>query len=140
MSAMTEPYDELRAYTLSLADAEFLHQHVIDAYAVQEAGDWSKPISVAFGLAGLWLYIERDATGRDVQRVHRMLGAQRKAWPVFHVPEDRGEMGPIDVMEEAPGPDRDAAIRRWCESVWAAIEPIHGAVETWLRACDIDLG
>jgi hypothetical protein len=135
---MTEPYDELRAYTLTLTGPEFLHQHVIDAHAVQDAGDWSKPIAVAFGLAGLWLYIERGATGRDVQRVHRLLGARPKAWPVFKLPDDRGDLGPVDVVREAPGPDRDAAIRRWCESVWASVQPIHEAVEAWLRACDID--
>lgn len=137
---MTSPIDELRAYTVGLSDAEFLHQHVVDAYEVYDSGPWSKPIAVAFGLAGLYMYLERGATGRQVQQVHRLIGAQRKAWPVFAVPDDRGAMGPAEVMEAAPGPDRDAAIRAWCESVWAAVADIHESVALWLRACEIDIG
>lgn len=137
---MTNPYDELRAYTLGLQDPEFIHQHVLDAYAVQDATEWSKPIAVAFGLAGLLLYVEHGASGRDVQQVHRLLGARRKAWPVFKLPDDRGAMTPAEVMQEPAGPERDAAIRSWCESVWASVDQTRDAVEAWLRACDIEVG
>lgn len=36
-------YQELAAYTLSRNDAAFIHQHVVDAYAVQSATPADKP-------------------------------------------------------------------------------------------------
>jgi hypothetical protein len=40
--------DELMAWTMSLSDAAFVHQHVVDAWAAQHADEHSKPIGVAF--------------------------------------------------------------------------------------------
>ena len=58
-----ELYDELAFYTLELRDPEFIHQHIVDAFAVQHAGPDSKPIAIVFGLLGLYLYLEKNFTG-----------------------------------------------------------------------------
>jgi len=38
-------FDELTAWTLSRRDASFIHQHVVDAWAAQQATEESRPIS-----------------------------------------------------------------------------------------------
>lgn len=113
-------YDELATYTLLHGSPAFLHQHVVDAFAVQHAGPESKPIGVAFGLIGLYLHLERGLTGRQVQEVHGRLARRRRDWPHFEPPADRGEVTAVDVLAAAPGRERDAAIEHWCAAVWRA--------------------
>ena len=115
-------YHELCGYTLGLMDVAFTHQHVVDAWAVQRATAASKPIGVAFGLAGLYLHLERGYTGREVQLAHMRMGRARRAWPAFNLPANRGAITALDVMAVPPGPGRSAAIDRWCGSVWEAVK------------------
>jgi hypothetical protein len=110
---------ELTYYTLALGDASFIHQLAVDTYAVQHAGLPSKPISTAFGLAGLYLVFERGFTGRQVQRVHMALAGRRKDWPRFERPHRTAAMTVRDVVN-APLQAKDAAIRAWGEAVWEA--------------------
>ena len=119
---MTEPeaLAELTAYTLSLRDPAFIHQHVVDAWAAQTATEQSKPIGVFFALAGLYLHLEEGQNGRQVQRVHILLANRRKQWPTFPQPKERGAVRVTDVIAEPAGAKRDAAIERWCRSVWEA--------------------
>lgn len=56
--------------TLTLGDANFVHQHAVDACAASHAGGSSRPITVWFALAGLCLALERGLTGREVQFAH----------------------------------------------------------------------
>ena len=49
--------DELSAYTLTHGDPEFIHQHVVDAFAAQHATAKSSAIGVAFALIGLYLRV-----------------------------------------------------------------------------------
>jgi len=65
-----EAYDALCAYTLTRGDAAFIHQHVVDAFAAQSADEATKPITLTFALVGLYLHVERQFTGREVQRAH----------------------------------------------------------------------
>lgn len=120
MSDEEDAYHSLSAYTLGHGNVEFLHQHVVDAYGVQHANEKSKPIGVCFGLVGLYLHVERQFTGRQVQRAHMQLAKDRKPWPTFALPANRGEMTAIDVMAAPEGDARDEAIHAWCRSVWAA--------------------
>jgi hypothetical protein len=60
MTGMT-PYDELCCYTLERGDASFIHQHVVDAQIAQQASDATKPIALAFALAGLYLTSSADS-------------------------------------------------------------------------------
>ena len=118
--AEREAYDELCAYTLTHGDITFIHQHVVDAWAAQHATPESKPIGVTFALAGLYLHLERQLTGRQVQLAHMKMARQKRAWPIFTLPEDRGAITAIDVMRAPEGEERDRAIGAWAESVWRA--------------------
>ena len=113
-----ELFHELSFYTLELHDPEFIHQHIVDAYAVQHAGPGSKPISVVFGLIGLYLYLDKNFTGRQVQRAHMQLARTRRQWVAPPIPERHSPIGVAEVLAAAPGPERHTMIRRWCEAVW----------------------
>lgn len=127
-----EAYQHLAAYTLTRGDATFIHQHVVDAWAVQYATPESKPIAVAFGLAGLCLHLERGFTGREVQLAHIEMARERKPWPRFPLPAGRGAMTALDVMAMPAGPERDRAIDAWCVSVWEAFHDSHEQVRAML--------
>jgi len=113
-----EAYDELCGYTLTRGDPTFIHQHVVDAFAVQYSDEKTKPIKLTFGLIGLYLHLEKQFTGRQVQIAHMRLGRKKHVWPEFDVPTDRGSMAPSDVIAAPAGPERDKAIDAWCVSVW----------------------
>jgi len=125
-------YQELSVQTLSDRDPTFPHQMAVDAYAAQHAGRDSKPITTAFALIGLHLVCERGFTGRQAQRAHMFLGRRRQDWPGFTPPADRGALTVADVI--AAGADgRNAALRRWAESVWAAWRDEHTHVADLIR-------
>ncbi len=130
----TDPiYDELCAWTLSLGDADFVHQHVVDARMLQTATAETKSIGVAFALVGLHLYLERGFTGREVQKVHMRLGRGGPPWPTFELPAERGALTHESVIEHPEGPDRIEAIRRWCIAVWAPWSSQREGVTAFLR-------
>jgi hypothetical protein len=120
MTSEQDAYNELCAYTLTHGDASFIHQHVVDAFAAQRADERSKPIGVAFALIGLYLHVEKQFSGKQVQRAHMQLARQKRLWPLFVLPPARGSMTAIDVITAPAGPERDRAIDAWCESVWQA--------------------
>ncbi len=116
-----EAYDRLRFYTLDHGDPSFIHQHVVDAFAAQNADAQTKPISLIFALVGLYLHVEERRTGRQIQQVHmRLARGHRGPWPSVVLPVDRGAITVSDVVAADEGPLRDLAIERWCASVWAA--------------------
>jgi len=121
-------YDELQCYTLSRGDADFVHQHVVDAWTAQYARDGMKPIGLAFALVGLLLHLERGMSGRQVQRAHMFLARQPRDWPKFDLPQDRGSVTAIQVMAALEGPERDRIIDEWCASVWEAFAASQEAV------------
>ena len=112
-------YDELCCYTLSHAGS-FIHQHVVDAWTAQHADEHTKPIAITFALVGLYLFVEKHYSGRDVQRTHMQMAKRRRQWPSFNLPKDRGSVTVLDVMNVPPGSELDEAITRWCASVWQA--------------------
>ena len=118
MDTVRAAYDEVYAYTMGRPG--FILQHVVDAFGVQTANDASKPISVVFGLVGLYLRVEKQFSGRQVQKAHMELGSRKREWPRTYLPEDRGAVTVVDVLAAPPGPERDVAIDNWCESVWTA--------------------
>ena len=128
-----DAHDELCAYTLSHGDPAFIHQHVVDAYATQHADEHTKPIGLTFALIGLYLYVERQFTGRQVQRAHMHLGRRKRTWPPLTLPADRGTMTAADVMAMPPGRARDDAIRAWCASVWGAFSANRQTLADLLR-------
>jgi hypothetical protein len=113
-----EVFDELSFYTLNLGDDAFLHQNIVDAYAAQHADEQTKPIKIVFALIGLYLYLEKGFTGRQVQKMHMRLASQRKHWPTIPRPDAAASITAVDVLAAAPGLQREQAIRDWCGAVW----------------------
>lgn len=113
-------YDELRCYTLTHRDPSFIHQNVVDAFTAQHADAQTKPIALTFALIGLYLCVERNFSGKRVQRVHMDLARHKQTWPTFPLPSERGSLTAADVMAAPEGPERDHAIYAWCASVWNA--------------------
>jgi uncharacterized protein DUF5946 len=131
-----ELFHELSFYTLAHADPVFIHQNAVDAYTAQLADETTKPIAVVFALIGLYLHLERNFTGRQVQRAHMKMARQRKEWPRLPLPMKRAAITVADVVAATPGPARDAMIRAWCVSVWEvwrdSREPIARLAKTEL--------
>lgn len=132
MRGEEEAHDELCCYTLAHGGPEFIHQHVVDAWAAQTADETTKPIAVTFALMGLYLHLERQFTGRQVQRAHMAVARRTRVYPPIALPDQRGEVTASDVLSAPPGPARDAAIEAWCASVWSAFEESRPAIIEWL--------
>ena len=133
MATEQDAYDQLRCYTLGRGDPGFVHQHVVDAFTAQHADDRSKPIAVTFALVGLYLCVERQFSGRQVQRVHTQLARHKERWPRFALPAERGAITVAEVLAAPEGSERDAAIHAWCVSVWAAFHESQRAVIALLQ-------
>jgi hypothetical protein len=130
MNSDQEKFYELSYYTLAHPDPAFIHQHVVDAYGAQHANENSKPVAVYFTLMGLYLYLEKNYTGKEVQLAHMKVAKTKKEWPQFDLPNDRGEVTVSDVLNAPPGEARDEMIRRWCVSVWNAYKQVHEKVQS----------
>jgi hypothetical protein len=130
-------HQELSAYTLGLGDAAFVHQHVVDAHAVHTAMVDDKPIRVVQALVGLYLHVERGLTGRQVQRVHKILGDLRPDWPRLDLPSRRGSMTVRDVLAEPAGVRRNDAIEAWVRATWEACRDLRDDIEAFLASCGI---
>jgi hypothetical protein len=124
---------EQELYVYSMGRPGFILQHVVDARGVQSAEANDKRIRVVFGLVGLYLKIEKNATGNYIQRVHMELGNRRiTAWPNIVFPDKRGTITAIDVMRATPGQERDKAIDEWCLNVWSAFAVNHAAIRMFV--------
>ena len=123
-----EAYDELCCYTLAHGDPRFIHQHVVDAFAAQSASHNTKRIGLAFALIGLYLHVEKQFSGKEVQRVHILLAQRKRDWPSFPLPVDRGSITAAEVLACPAGAARDKAIDDWCRSVWMAFRESHSLV------------
>lgn len=114
-------YAELAYYTLSHQDMKyFIHQHFVDAWQAQLADEHAKPIAIIFSLAGLYLFLEKKFTGREVQEAHMRMARNKLHWPEIALPAGRGEIRIEDVLACSPGKERDEMISSWCASVWDA--------------------
>jgi hypothetical protein len=133
MPSELDAYRELSAYTLGHGGPSFIHQHVVDAFAAQHADERTKPIGLTFALAGLYLHLEKGFSGRQVQRAHMQMGRQKRQWPGFALPAQRGAVTALEVMAAPEGAERDKAIDDWCRSVWDAFSAHRQAVDALLR-------
>lgn len=117
-----EQFHELSFYTLSHKSPAFIHQHIVDAYGAQMANENTKPIAIIFSLVGLYLYIEKGYTGRQVQQMHMKMAKNKQVWPGIFLPQQKGRITITDVLSAAPGSQRDEMIREWCAAVWDTYE------------------
>jgi len=129
MDLATKEFDELSFYTLGHPDPRyFIHQHAVDAFAAQTADKSTKPIRVIFSLIGLYLYLEKGYTGKQVQYAHMKLTQKKKSWTLLALPEYRGIITVSNVLKAEPGPARDAVIKDWCADVWSAYTSWHDLI------------
>lgn len=131
-------YGEVSAYTLTRGDSGFIHQLVVDTYGAQHVGVNARPIAVAFALIGLYLACERGYSGRQVQHMHMLLAQRSKTWSLFVPPPHVGAVTVLDVVQAQPGEERDAMLRRWGASVWAAWEQEHERVKALVASVMAD--
>jgi hypothetical protein len=126
-----EQYYELSFYTLAHNSKDFIHQHLVDAYTAQTANEQTKPITLFFALAGLYLFVIKNYTGNQVQQAHLKMAKKTKHYEGILLPENRGEITIKDVLLIPPGIDRDEMIRQWCISVWADFSKQQEKVISW---------
>ncbi|MEI6553406.1 MAG: DUF5946 family protein [bacterium] len=113
-------YDELSIYTLEHKGPDFIHQYVVDTYTAQNATLKIPSISITCALVGLYLHCEKGFTGREVQKFHMKMIKQKKTWPTFDFPTERGSITIADVLNAPAGELRDNLINTWSKSVWTA--------------------
>lgn len=135
-SACRQLYANLSAFTLSLRDADFIHQLIVDTYGAQHSRPNFKPITTAFALIGLYLAFEHGYTGKEVQRAHKVLGNKHLPWPRFNPPEEKTALTVLDVLQSSEEHYQDM-IWKWGKSVWNLWRPEHKSVrklvETYLK-------
>ena len=126
-----DQFHQLSFYTLAHPDKKyFIHQHAVDAYQAQMADEKTKPITIIFSLLGLYLYLEKNYTGRQVQLAHMRLSRRKRKWPQIKLPEQYGIVTVSEVMKKPEGTDRDSMINEWCQSVWSAYNNSHKIIAT----------
>ena len=135
MDSIRAAYDEV--YVYAMGRPGFILQHVVDAFAVQSATPDSKTIGVVFGLIGLYLRVEKQLSGHKIQEIHRQLASRKRGWPNMHIPENRGEVTVLEVLQTTAASERDIAIDRWCRCVWTAFGHNRPAVISLLHECQI---
>ncbi|HMK53599.1 MAG TPA: DUF5946 family protein [Methanobacteriaceae archaeon] len=139
-----ELFYELTYYTTVHPDPSFIHQHAVDAFAAQIADENTKPVTITFALVGLYLLIEKNFSGKEVQNAHVKLAKHRKRWPKFNLPKERGNITIRDVISIPPGSKRDEFIFKWCKTVWDAYIESHEKVayllctELWKEKINTD--
>jgi hypothetical protein len=139
MNAQTGKFHELSFYTLGHPDKEyFIHQHGVDAFQAQTADEDTKLIGLVFALIGLYLFLEKGYTGKQVQQAHMKMAANKKPWPRLSLPASRGQITVVDVLNTTPGPERDLMIKSWCASVWQAYADWHPGIAA-LAATELHL-
>lgn len=126
--ALQDQFHQLAYYTLAHNGKNFIHQHVVDAFAAQNASANTKPITLFFALAGLYLFVEKGVTGRQVQNTHLLFSRKTKQFPLFQLPNCNCDITVSDVMALPAGIERDDMIRKWCGCVWASYKTERGNV------------
>lgn len=130
-------YTKLSYYTLSHKDPSFIHQYIVDAYTAQTADESIKPIAITFALVGLYLSVEKGLSGKEVQRVHMLLGEKPKIFPKIILPKERGNIRVGDVLKAREGEERDKKISQWCKSVWEAYKENRNIIKEYLNSASI---
>ena len=121
MTTDSKLFEELSFYTLLHSDSDyFIHQLIVDAFTAQTANKDTKKISLVFSLVGLYLLIEKNYTGKQIQQAHTVLSNYKDYLPEIKLPENRGEITISEVLKSEL--NRDEMIKKWCSSVWKAYE------------------
>jgi hypothetical protein len=128
-SFVDEKYYALAYYTLGLQDECFIHQYMVDAYTAQTANSDTKPIALTFALVGIYLHIEKNYSGKEVQAFHTLMSNKKIKWPIFELPTNRGEISIDMVIAAEIEEERNKMIQLWCNSIWMAFSANHKVVK-----------
>ena len=128
-----EKFHRLSYYTLEQPSENFIHQHAVDAWTLENADETTKTIALVFALAGLCLMLEKNYTGKQVQQFHMLMAKHKKTWPKIELPVKRGDISINDVLASPPGAKRDSVIHQWCESIWHAFYPSHNIISNLVQ-------
>jgi hypothetical protein len=128
-------YSDLQCCTVGKQDPWFIHQHVVDTYAAQHSGGPTRAITVAFGLIGLYLALEKGFTGKQVQLAHMRIARTRKVWPHLDPPSQPAVLTVMDVLQAGTDEEKDALIREWMAAVWES----WADRQRWVRAITDEL-
>jgi len=109
-------FTNLSGYTLSNNNEQFIHQLIVDAYSAEHAGGCTKNITVMFALIGLYLVVERNYTGRQVQLLHMRIPKQN--WPYLEPPKHTASIKINDVVNAKTNSQKELLIYRWVSDVW----------------------
>lgn len=120
-----ELYNQLAYYTLSHKGKDFIHQHLVDAYTIQTANENTKPIAIIYALAGIYLHVEKNYTGKEVQLAHMEMSKKSKQFPKITLPENRGAINISDIIKIDKPEEKDQAIHKWCTSIWESFSSHH---------------
>ncbi|HGY56578.1 MAG TPA: hypothetical protein ENK44_12790 [Caldithrix abyssi] len=135
MTTDSKLFEELSFYTLLHSDSDyFIHQLIVDAFTAQTANKDTKKISLVFSLVGLYLLIEKNYTGKQIQQAHTVLSNYKDYLPEIKLPENRGEITISEVLKSEL--NRDEMIKKWCSSVWKEYESSKEEIK---RFCEIYL-
>jgi hypothetical protein len=128
-------FSDLSCYTVAKQDPAFIHQHAVDAYEAQHAGGPARNITVALGLIGLYLALEKGFTGRQVQLAHMKIAEARKDWPRLEPPSRPAGITVKDVLAAGTDAEKDARIRQWMAAVWES----WADRQAWVRSTTDEL-
>lgn len=139
MPSEQELFDELSFYTLAHGDPAFLHENSADAWRAQHVDETTKPMAVIFAVMGLYLYLEKGFTGKQVQLAHMRMARRRRSWPQLPLPKTQASIRVADVVAAEPGAVRDAMIRKWCATVWETWQESRPQIAA-LTKSELDVG
>lgn len=117
-------YHELSANFIMSPDVTFRTQHAVDAYGAQHSGNRVKNIRTAFSLIGLYLAVEREYTGRQVQHAHMELAKGNIKWSSFILPIGPYSLSVADVLN-VDEVKRNEMLMEWSKDVWDTWENYH---------------
>ena len=123
-----ELYNQLAFYTLSHNGNDFIHQHLVDAYTIQTANENTKPIAIIYALAGIYLHVVENYTGKEVQEAHLKMSKKSKVFPIITLPDNRGAIKISDIIKIDNPAEKDIAIHKWCETIWQAFSEQHKVI------------
>lgn len=128
-----EALNELMLWSLTQPRPPFIHQVVVDAYAVQHLNKKGlTPIQKIFALYGLCQVIENGLTGYEVQQEHIRISRKKVVidWP--ELPDFQPSFA-LDVGDVLSALDRVQATFDWAGDAWAAWAPAHEIVRNFIR-------
>jgi Family of unknown function (DUF5946) len=85
---------------------------------------------LAFALVGLYLFVEKGYSGKEVQRFHTLMSKNKIEWPDFTLSSYNSETVDIfTVLATKSEKGRVEMIEKWCVSVWNANMDNHENVK-----------